>query len=46
MDIHLEKLEAAVHSIQSELEETIKHRVEDVLACVNQKIQGLHKELG
>jgi hypothetical protein len=30
-------MEAAVHSIRSELEETIKRRVEDVLLCVDQK---------
>jgi translation elongation factor EF-G len=45
MDIHQEKMEAAVHSIRSELEETVKHWVEDVLSCVNQKTQGFHKEL-
>jgi hypothetical protein len=38
-------MEAAVHSIGSELEETIKRRVEDVLLCVDQKTQGLRKEL-
>jgi hypothetical protein len=45
MDIHQEKMEAAIHSIWSELEETIKHRVEDVLACVDKRMQGLCKEL-
>jgi hypothetical protein len=45
MDIHQEKMEAAIHSIWSELEETIKHRVEDVLSCVDQKTPGLRKEL-
>jgi hypothetical protein len=44
-DIPQEKMEVAIHSIRSELEETIKYRVEDVLACVDQKTQGLHKEL-
>lgn len=34
-----------MHFIQSKLEETIKHRVEDVLSCVNQTTQGLHEEL-
>lgn len=38
-------MEAAVHPIRFELEETIKHRVEDVLSCVYQTTQGLHKEL-
>jgi hypothetical protein len=45
MDIHQEKVEAAMHSIRSELEETIKHRVEDVLSYVDQKTQGLRKDL-
>jgi hypothetical protein len=45
MDIHQAKMEAAIHSIRSELEETIKHQVEDVLSCVDQKTQGLCKEL-
>ena len=30
MDMHQQKMETAIHSIRSELEETIKHRVEDV----------------
>lgn len=34
-----------MHFIQSKLEETIKHRVEDVLSCVNQTTQGLHEKL-
>jgi hypothetical protein len=38
-------LEAAVHSIQWELEETIERREEDVLLCIDQKRQGLRKEL-
>jgi DNA-binding ferritin-like protein len=38
-------MEAAIHSIQSELEETIRHRVEDVLSYVDQKRQDLCKEL-
>jgi hypothetical protein len=41
MDVHQEKVEATIHSIRSELEETITHRVEDVPSCVNQKMQGL-----
>jgi hypothetical protein len=35
-----EETDAAIHSIQSELDETIKHRLEDVLACVDQRMQG------
>jgi hypothetical protein len=38
-------MEAAICSIRSELEETIKHWLEDILSCVDQKTQGLHKEL-
>jgi hypothetical protein len=45
IDIHQEKMESTVHSIRSELEETIKHRVEDVLSCVDQNTQDLRKEL-
>jgi predicted nucleic acid-binding Zn-ribbon protein len=45
MDMHQKKMEAAIHSLQSKLKETIKHLVEDVLSCVDQKAQGLHKEL-
>jgi hypothetical protein len=45
MKAHQEKTEAAIHSIQSELEETIKHLVEDVLASFYQRTQGLRKEL-
>jgi hypothetical protein len=40
MDIHQERLEAAVHSILS-----VKHGVEDDLSCVDQKTWGLRKEL-
>jgi hypothetical protein len=32
MDIHQEKMEATMHSIRSKLEETIEHRVDDVLS--------------
>jgi flagellar biosynthesis chaperone FliJ len=45
MDIHQEKMEAAINSIRTELEETIKHQVEDILSYVDQKSQGLFKEL-
>jgi undecaprenyl pyrophosphate synthase len=40
-----EETEAAIRSIRSWLEETIKHRAEDVLVCVYQRTQGLCKEL-
>jgi hypothetical protein len=33
-----------MHSFLSELEETIKRQVEDVLACVDQRMAGLRKE--
>jgi hypothetical protein len=45
MDIYQEKMETAIRFIWSKLEKMIKYRVEDVLLCVNQKTQGLHKEL-
>jgi hypothetical protein len=44
MDIHQENMEAAMFSSQSELEMT-KNRVEDVPLRVDQKTQGLRKEL-
>jgi hypothetical protein len=31
MDVHKERVEGAIHSIRSELEETIKHLMEDVV---------------
>jgi predicted transposase YdaD len=37
-------METAINSIGFELDETIKNRVEDVLASVNQWTQDLHKE--
>jgi hypothetical protein len=45
MNIHHKKMEAAIHSIRAELEETIKYRVADILSCVARKKQGLLKEL-
>jgi arginine decarboxylase-like protein len=45
MDIYQELMEDAIHSVRFELEQTIKHRVLDVLSYVNQKTQGLRKEL-
>jgi hypothetical protein len=45
MAIHQEKMEATIHSIQSKLDEIIKHQVEDVPSYVDQKTQGLSKEL-
>jgi hypothetical protein len=45
MKARQEKTEAAVHSIRSELLETVIHQVENSLACVNQRTQGLGKEL-
>jgi actin-like ATPase involved in cell morphogenesis len=45
MDIHREKMEVAVCSIWSELEGAINHRVENILLSVEQKLQGLCKEL-
>jgi hypothetical protein len=40
INIHQDKTEAAIHSILSELDVTIKHRVEDVLLCINLKRQA------
>jgi hypothetical protein len=45
MKAHQEKMEDTVRCIRFELEETVKHRVEDVLANVDQRMQGLRKEL-
>jgi DNA-binding MltR family transcriptional regulator len=41
VDINREKIEAAIHSIFSKLEYTIKCRVEDFLSRVGQKMQGV-----
>jgi DNA-binding ferritin-like protein len=38
-------MEAAINSIQSELEETIKNLVENILASVDQRTQDLCEEL-
>jgi hypothetical protein len=40
-----EKMEAAIHSIRSELEETIQHEMKGVLSYVDQKKQNLRMEL-
>jgi hypothetical protein len=45
LDIHQEKLGPSIHSIWSMLEETIKHQKKNVLSCVDQKMQVLHKEV-
>jgi hypothetical protein len=45
MKAHQEKTEAPMHSVQSKLEETIKHQVENILACIDQRMQGMCKEL-
>jgi hypothetical protein len=45
MSMHQEKMEAAINSTRSELQNTIKHRMEDFLSCVDHKTQGLRKEL-
>jgi predicted component of viral defense system (DUF524 family) len=38
-------MEAAIHSIRSELDEKIQHCIEKVMMCVNHKTQNFHKEL-
>jgi (p)ppGpp synthase/HD superfamily hydrolase len=38
-------MDAAINSIRSELEKTIKNRMEDILATVGQGAQGLHEEV-
>jgi hypothetical protein len=40
-----EETKTAMNSLWSELEETIKMRMESALASVNQQTQGLHEEL-
>jgi hypothetical protein len=40
-----EKMEAAIHSIWSEVEETIQHRMENAKSDVNLKTEGLCNEL-
>jgi hypothetical protein len=39
-----EESESAILSIRSDLYQTMKHRVQDVLACANQRTQDLCKE--
>jgi hypothetical protein len=41
-----EKMETAISSIWSQMEETIKHQMEDILVLVDQQTWGLHEELG
>jgi hypothetical protein len=40
-----EETKVAINSVWGELEETMKHRLEDILSCVNQRSQGLCREL-
>jgi hypothetical protein len=44
-DIQQEKTEDAIRSVWSELEGTIKHRVEGVQSCVDRQEQGLRKKI-
>lgn len=37
-----EEMKVVINSVQSEIEETIKHRPEDVLVLVDQWTQTLH----
>jgi hypothetical protein len=41
-----EEIKAAINSILSELEDTIKSWMENILASVDQQTQGLCEELG
>jgi hypothetical protein len=38
-------MEAAVHSMLSELDEIIQHRIENVMAHINHETQSLPQEL-
>jgi predicted component of type VI protein secretion system len=40
-----EKMEAMVHSMRSELDETIQHQIKNIMTHVNCKTQSLQKEL-
>jgi hypothetical protein len=40
-----EERKAAINSIRAELEETMKHRVEDVLAYTDQRKRGLREKI-
>jgi hypothetical protein len=42
--VHQQRMEAAKHSIRSQIEETIKHTVEDVLSYVDKTTQDLRNE--
>jgi hypothetical protein len=39
------KDEAAIQSMRSELDETIRHQMENVMTCVTREMQNLHKEV-
>jgi Skp family chaperone for outer membrane proteins len=43
MDRQHEKVEDAIHSTRSELDETTQHRIDNVMTCVDHKKQGLRK---
>jgi hypothetical protein len=45
MDVHKWKVETAINSFWSKPEETIKNRMEDILASVDQWTQGLCEEV-
>jgi hypothetical protein len=40
MDIHKEMMETAIHSIRSELEETIRYQIEDILSFCRPRNEG------
>jgi hypothetical protein len=48
-EAHQEKADAkigtSIHSVRSDLDETIQRRMEDVLLRLDHKTQGLHTEL-
>jgi DNA anti-recombination protein RmuC len=45
MDVKLKEMSEEVHSIRSELEETIEHRTQNVMTHVNHVTQSLQKEM-
>jgi archaellum component FlaC len=45
MDVKLKEMSEEIHSIPSELEETIQHRIQNVMTHVNHVTQSIQKEM-
>jgi predicted ATP-grasp superfamily ATP-dependent carboligase len=45
IEAHLKRMEAATHSVRSDIEQTVQKRMEDVLLVIDPKPQSLQMEL-